>query len=137
MTVDSIISFAAAYQRFDDNIVIILVCVLAEKSSIAHDRERICNGFRLNGIMENFVRVKLLFFAKSRELAGLSECEIDLPETILYSKLVEYLSDTFSLQSLEKTFLVALNSDYCEESDIPIQLKNGDELAVIPPISGG
>lgn len=87
--------------------------------------------------MENLVCVKVLFFAKSRELAGLSECKIQLPDTISYSKLVDYLSTTYNLQSLEKTFLIALNSDYCEDADTPIQLKAGDELAVIPPISGG
>lgn len=87
--------------------------------------------------MENLARVKLLFFAKSRELAGLSESEIDLPEQIPYAKLVEYLSKTYNLKTLQKTFLIALNSDYCDESIELINLKTGDELAVIPPISGG
>lgn len=87
--------------------------------------------------MENLVRVKLLFFAKSRELAGLSECEVELPTQILYAELIEHLSKTYNLQSLEKTFLVALNSDYCDESTEVINFIAGDELAVIPPISGG
>lgn len=87
--------------------------------------------------MENLVRVKLLFFAKSRELAGLSECEIELPKQIQYAELVEHLSKTYNLQSLEKTFLIALNSDYCDDSIDLINLKAGDEVAVIPPISGG
>lgn len=87
--------------------------------------------------MENLVRIKLLFFAKSRELAGLDECEIELPQTILYSKLVNYLNTTYNLGSLENTFLIALNSEYCEVFETPIHLKFGDELAIIPPISGG
>lgn len=88
--------------------------------------------------MENLVCVKLLFFAKSRELAGISECEVNLPKTILYTDLIEHLSKTYNLQSLNGTFLIALNSEYCDESNTsPLDLSAGDELAVIPPISGG
>lgn len=87
--------------------------------------------------MENFVQVKLLFFAKSRELAGLSECFIDLPKTILCSNLIEQLSETYNLEALEKKFLLALNNDYCDERNAILNLKTGDEVAVIPPISGG
>lgn len=88
--------------------------------------------------MENLVCVKLLFFAKSRELAGISECDVNLPKTILYPDLIEYLSKTYNLRSLNSTFLIALNSEYCDESSTsPLDLSAGDELAVIPPISGG
>lgn len=88
--------------------------------------------------MENLVCVKLLFFAKSRELAGISECEVNLPKRILYTDLIEYLNKTYNLRSLNSTFLIALNSEYCNESNTsPLDLSAGDELAVIPPISGG
>lgn len=87
--------------------------------------------------MENLVCVKLLFFAKSRELSGLSECEIKLPKQISYSELVELLNKTYNLEPLKKTFLLALNSDYCDDSNNLLNFKTGDELAVIPPISGG
>lgn len=87
--------------------------------------------------MGNCVRVKLLFFAKSRELAGLSECEIELPTKIPYAELIENISKTFNLQTLQKCFLIALNCDYIESSTDLINLRTGDELAIIPPISGG
>lgn len=87
--------------------------------------------------MENCVRVKLLFFAKSRELAGKSECQVDLPSKILYTKLIELLNATYNLQSLKNTFLIALNSNYCDASEVSVILREGDELAIIPPISGG
>lgn len=87
--------------------------------------------------MENFVRVKLLFFAKSRELAGLSECFIDLPKTILCTNLIKQLSETYNLRALDEKFLLALNNDYCDEPNAILNLKTGDEVAVIPPISGG
>lgn len=87
--------------------------------------------------MEDLVSVKLLFFAKSRELAGLSECKIDLPKAIAYRKLVKYLTEAYNLQLLEERFLLAVNSDYCDEPNTVLRLKPGDEIAVIPPISGG
>lgn len=87
--------------------------------------------------MDNRVRVKLLFFAKSRELAGISECQVDLPSEIHYTKLIELLNTTYNLQSLKNTFLIAINSDYCDESESVVNLREGDELAIIPPISGG
>lgn len=88
--------------------------------------------------MENLICVKLLFFAKSRELAGISECDINLPKTILYSELIEHLSATYNLRSLNGTFLIALNSEYCDASSTTaLELSVGDELAIIPPISGG
>lgn len=87
--------------------------------------------------MENLVCVKLLFFAKSRELSGISECNVNLPKKILYSDLIEYLCAAYNLRSLNSTFLIALNSEYCDESNTSLELSAGDELAIIPPISGG
>lgn len=87
--------------------------------------------------MEHLVNIKLLFFAKARELSGLSECFIDLPENIQCADLIQQLSKTYNLESLEKNFLLAVNSDYCDEPNTVLALKSGDEIAVIPPISGG
>lgn len=42
----------------------------------------------------------------------------------------------FSLLPLKDTVVLALNQDYIER-DTHITLKPGDEIAVIPPISGG
>lgn len=86
---------------------------------------------------QNLVSVKILFFAKSRELAGLSECDIDLPKEISYSKLVKFLNQTYNLQLLKNTFLIAINSDYIADREALLILNPGDEIAVIPPISGG
>lgn len=84
------------------------------------------------------VAIKLLFFAKAKELSGYSEREIDLPKNILYSDLIEQLSASYNLRSLNGRFIIALNSEYLDESNSNVlNLRVGDELAVIPPISGG
>lgn len=87
--------------------------------------------------METLVCVKLLFFAKSRELAGFSERLIDLPQEISCKDLINHLSKTYNLEALENKFLLALNNEYCDDTDVILKLKIGDEVAVIPPISGG
>lgn len=86
---------------------------------------------------DNSVQVKLLFFAKARELAGFSECHTQLPDEITYKDLVAFLHRAHNLEALENSFLIALNSDYLESGEDVIQLKANDEIAVIPPISGG
>lgn len=87
--------------------------------------------------MEHLVEVKILFFAKTRELAGISECQSELPKEISYSNLIKFLNQTYNLQSLNNTFLIAVNSDYCADNKTLLKLNAGDEIAVIPPISGG
>lgn len=46
------------------------------------------------------------------------------------------LSPCFSLLPIKDTVVLALNQDYIEHNT-QINLKPGDEIAVIPPISGG
>ena len=88
------------------------------------------------------ITVKVLFFASAREAAGNVSClNLELPQaqantatlrTILaerYPKLAPLVLD-------EQTITLALNEVYVAEGDNPT-LKNGDTIALIPPISGG
>lgn len=78
----------------------------------------------------------LLFFAKAREIIGRSQQPIRLPTVISAETLKEKLIILYpGLEQLGKTFILAHNEDYIETGDIT--LRTGDELAVIPPISGG
>ncbi|KAJ8924412.1 hypothetical protein NQ315_007208 [Exocentrus adspersus] len=55
---------------------------------------------------------------------------------IPYNLLLEKIVTTFSLESIQNNIILALNEQYCDSNTI-ITLKPGDELAVIPPLSGG
>jgi len=83
------------------------------------------------------VEVKLQFFAKARELVGHSSTTASLPLSISYQDLLTTLNDTFPpLVKLGGAFVLSLNEEFLpEESEV--RLKQGDELAVIPPLSGG
>ena len=43
----------------------------------------------------------------------------------------------FSLTPISENLVLSLNEDYLELTDEPRQFFPGDELAIIPPISGG
>ena len=81
--------------------------------------------------------VKVLFFARGRELAGVSEVTVhlgDAPDTV---ELLKYLLAKFpNLCEIIASTVLSLNQEYLQPNET-LPLKNGDEVAVIPPVSGG
>ncbi|XP_067007422.1 molybdopterin synthase sulfur carrier subunit [Anabrus simplex] len=86
---------------------------------------------------ERKVKAKVVFFAKARELSGFKESEIEVESSITYPQLLDHISKTFSLNDIKGHVVLAINLEYAENSQEPLNLKDGDEIAVIPPISGG
>jgi len=79
--------------------------------------------------------VRVLFFASAREITGTASIEIDLHEGATVNELREELLKRFpSLEGIEKKFAIALNEEYVVDDST---LGNGDEVALIPPVSGG
>ncbi|GAB1603011.1 hypothetical protein Ahia01_000581400 [Argonauta hians] len=91
-----------------------------------------------NSNNEDLVKVNILFFAKSRELVGETRSEVSIPSTAITSdKLISFLLQTFPrLQPLKGSMVLALNEEYISLED-SFCLSNGDDIAVIPPLSGG
>ncbi len=78
-------------------------------------------------------RVKL--FAALREMAGESEIELDLPETATVAHVVSELDRRYAgMMKGGVPIMVAVNAEYVPD-DHPI--RDGDEIAFIPPVSGG
>jgi molybdopterin synthase catalytic subunit len=74
------------------------------------------------------VRVRL--FAGLRERAGADEVELELPEGALVSDALERLSAV----TAGARVVMAVNREYADPNAL---LEPGDELALIPPVSGG
>ncbi|MGI8594276.1 MAG: molybdenum cofactor biosynthesis protein [Solirubrobacteraceae bacterium] len=74
------------------------------------------------------VRVKL--FAMLRERAGREEIELELPEGARVGDVLARVEDIAGGLAL----VMAVNREY---ADADVALSAGDELALIPPISGG
>ncbi|XP_051160801.1 molybdopterin synthase sulfur carrier subunit [Leptopilina boulardi] len=82
------------------------------------------------------VTVKILFFAKARELSGVKECNLMTIKEISYRNLKKIIVNKFHLESICDNLILALNENFVSE-DIIFNLIEKDEIAVIPPLSGG
>ena len=79
------------------------------------------------------VTVKL--FAAARELAGASEIELELPDRATIADARQTLGKMFPrITGLLSRSAIARNQDFALDTDI---IAPTDELAVIPPVSGG
>lgn len=87
--------------------------------------------------MTDQVSITVLLFAKARELVGSSLVTISCPSPTNYQQLVGTLVSAYPVLSrLGDTFVLSLNEEYIDREQ-EVVLRQGDELAVIPPISGG
>jgi len=83
------------------------------------------------------MKVRCLFFASSRDITKVSEKEYNLFLGTDTNQFLQIVREDFpGLQELLKSCLLALNLEYLEEKETKV-LKDGDEIAVIPPLSGG
>lgn len=81
------------------------------------------------------MKVHLLFFASYRDIAGESAMDIDLPDASTVSDCAAALKKRYPrfVDVLPKG-RVAVNLEIVDESH---QLHDGDEVAFMPPMSGG
>ncbi|KAJ8029566.1 Molybdopterin synthase sulfur carrier subunit [Holothuria leucospilota] len=87
---------------------------------------------------QSLVEVRVLYFAKSRDLAGTAEEIIKVPDRVTSQLLLEIITDRhIELKTIQQNLILAVNQDYISEESGEIQLSTGDEIAVIPPLSGG
>ena len=79
------------------------------------------------------IRLTVKCFASAREVLARDEFHMDIPEGTTI-EVVEREIRKLSSQLAEMPFMLALNMVYPEEGSL---VKEGDELAIIPPVSGG
>jgi sulfur-carrier protein len=80
-----------------------------------------------------FVKVKVSFFAQSREIVGRGQMEFEIQEGEVVSSLLRRLRSQFH-DLLAMQVMVAVNNEYVTDE---CELHDGDEVAIIPPLSGG
>ena len=81
------------------------------------------------------MQVTVLFFARLRDVVGNSELTRDLPTGTTNEMLWNLLTEEFKeLKKYNDIVSVAVNTEYSNTNQI---LRDGDEVAFLPPVSGG
>ena len=79
--------------------------------------------------------VTVLLFARLRELAGVSELRRELPDgAVARTAWESVVDDHAALAEFAPVISCAVNEEYAR---LTTPLKHGDEVAFLPPVSGG
>lgn len=81
------------------------------------------------------MKIHLLYFAAAREAVGRAEDVLDVPPAARVQQVLEDLMQHHpALVPFQETLRVAVNEDFVDTARV---LREGDRLALIPPVSGG
>lgn len=81
------------------------------------------------------LRVKVLFFGPLRELTGIAEDALEIPQGATLAELFDRYADRFPNLAAYRLSLVASRNEEFASWDTP--LAEGDTIAFLPPVSGG
>jgi molybdopterin converting factor subunit 1 len=81
------------------------------------------------------MRIRVKLFAIVKERAGVAELPLDLPDASTVAAAEQALKEKFpAIAGFLRQAAYAVNREYVNATTV---LHDGDELAVIPPVSGG
>lgn len=81
------------------------------------------------------MRIKVLFFGQLKDIAGRSEDAPEMPDGISLEAVFDrYASQHPGMRKLRPSIVIAQNHQFAEPSAI---VSEGDEVAFLPPVSGG
>jgi molybdopterin synthase sulfur carrier subunit len=79
--------------------------------------------------------IRVLFFASLADIAGTRETTVDAAAvTDIASVFDKFARESPSLEKYRSSVLFALNSEFARPGS---QVRDGDEVAFFPPVSGG
>ena len=85
--------------------------------------------------VQTTVRVAIRFFASLREVTGEAEVTLELPSGSRAGDAWKACADRWpALQSRRDTTVLAVNREFSRAN---VLLHDGDEVALLPPVSGG
>jgi molybdopterin converting factor subunit 1 len=79
------------------------------------------------------MRIKVLFFASFREIVGTNSMELELADGATTANVFATICEKYPLLQ-QGSVAIAVNKSYITDT---VKLKDGDEVALLPPISGG
>lgn len=90
---------------------------------------------RLRPVEPITMKVHLLYFAVLRDITGTSATDLEVPEGTRAADVWQRLRNEYrGLAGYSQPPMTAINESYASPESI---LRDGDELAFIPPVAGG
>jgi molybdopterin synthase sulfur carrier subunit len=81
------------------------------------------------------MKIRVQFYAQLRDLVGIGEQDIDLPEGATIRDLLRVVySQLPPLRAHDKSILVGSGVEFVDRN---YKLKSGEEISIMPPVQGG
>jgi molybdopterin synthase catalytic subunit len=80
------------------------------------------------------MQVRVLFFGVLKDLAGRDSDMLNLPERATAGDVIEHYDSLPRMKGRLRSTAISVNQEYARPE---LQLKSGDEVALLPPVSGG
>jgi MoaE-MoaD fusion protein len=81
------------------------------------------------------VQLRVLFFGQLREITGAPEAPVDLPAHATVQSAFDHFARKFPpLEKFRPALAASINQEYAQWN---APLHDGDEIAFLPPVSGG
>jgi len=81
------------------------------------------------------IEIRIIFLGPSREVAGMGETELSVPSGTTVAGLAPAMAEAIpSLKAYLPTVRLAVNEAFVSDEHV---IQAGDEIAIIPPVSGG
>ena len=80
------------------------------------------------------MKLKILAFGITKEIFGASETTVAVNDDLNVKQLKNFLEEEFPELKKLKSYFIAVDEEYAEDEQI---LSSINEIAIIPPVSGG
>lgn len=86
-------------------------------------------------MMQSTVNIRLKFFASAREIVGTKDLDMDIEKGSKAKDVLDRLKEKYpGLKKLDGQLILAVNKQTGRADKM---IEDGDEIAVLPPVSGG
>ena len=81
------------------------------------------------------MKVQVQFYAQLRDLVGIRELEVNLPQGATVRELLEKIyAQKPDLRAHDKSILIGAGLEFVDRN---YNVKPGEEIAIMPPVQGG
>lgn len=80
------------------------------------------------------MQIDILTFGIARDICGGSRIRVNVPDNTTAEALKQHLAEQFPRLAGLASFLLAVNEEFAADNSL---IQPGDEVAIIPPVSGG